>query len=578
MGILLRKRQLKAPLRSFVFALSLLSIVTLATSDQALVIGIEAYKPLKAASTLKGCANDANSIAQALTKDGFKVTVLVNDKATKRGILGAFDQLKRKCKPTERFVFYYAGHGRSDPRYALMPSDATLDGNDISPKELNDAILAVPAKSRTVLLDSCFSGGMAAGEMSRGLLGDEFTSRNFDPISARSVKFGVPAKPTNQKDTTNALAANTGICYYTAALSSEEALEAPMPDGTRHGLFTYALLQNLKDGDSWGDVHSGVKKTMGDRLQSSGRTQNPMISTQFIGSGVFDTAKPDSKPPPTKTLLDVWNADNPDATKLALKLTPNQDVIEAGRQLTLAVQVNRPGFLVIFGQVGGHFYQFYPLGNSTAAADAAVQPGTVTFPTKSDRLFFDDFGADHLKAMLFSTQDSAQVVLDAMQGADNQPKALALKQQIEFPPYTSQFSVAVGDSLIGGLRLKNLEGLYKKVAAEKDGASKFLVARMQRAGRGYDPGLAWLAGISPSQPPSLTDKQFFMTLLNLAIQDGLLYYKGAMKLGQLPSKLGKDLDLAADNPPTGEKLWALNRAILAALYPKEVNADDARSN
>ena len=352
-----------------------------------------------------------------------------------------------------------------------------------------------------------------------------------------------------------------------------------MPDGSRHGLFTYALIQNLKGDESWGALHSGVKKTIQDRLQNSGRTQNPMISTQFMGADVFDPANPNAAaPPPSKTLLDVWNMDNPDPASLALQLQPDQDVIEAGRMISLDVQVKRQGYLVIFGQVGGHFYQFYPLGNSASAADAAVVPGTISFPGRTDRLFFDDFGADHLKAMLFGSQDAAQVVLDAMQGADNQPRNLALKQTVDKPPFTSQLSVAVGDSLIGGLRLKNLDGLYAKVLKQDTPASKFLVSRMQEAGKGFDPGLTWLESASPTNPPTLADRQSFMTLLNLAIQGGLLYDKDAFKSIRLPGKLVRSLDATTANPPVGEKLWAQNRAILAALYPKEVNADDARSH
>lgn len=553
----------------FALVASALAILRACPADQALVIGIEEYKPLVAASTLKGCANDAAGIAEALKKDGFNVHFMINEEATKQGILQALAKLKTTCTPKERFVFYYAGHGRSAPRYALMPSDATYEGNDISPKELNDAILAIPARSRTVILDSCFSGGMAAGEMSRGM--DDFKPRYFDEEQARSVKFGVPPKPTNQKDSTKPLAGNSGICYYTAALSSEQALEAMMPDGKRHGLFTYALLNNLKDGEVWSSVHDGVKKTIEKRLEDSGRTQNPMISTEYMGSPALDPIVPNAKPIPSKTLLDVWNQDNPNPAMVALNLQPNQDVLEAGHRLSLDVQVGDDGYLIIFGQVGDHFYQFYPAG-SVLAKDAAVKKGTISFPGDKAMLFFDDFGADHLKAMLFSSADAAQSVLDAMQSANGKPKDLVLARSVEQPAFTSRVSIAVSDSLVGGLRLKNLESLYSKIMSQKTPVEKYLVDRMRDAGAGYDKGSGWLANVDPDKAPSLEDKEAFITLVNLAIQNGLLYDETAFKGVKFPRKVKDGLA----NPPVDKALWALNRAILAAAFPKEVNADDAR--
>ena len=138
-----------------VLTLGILAVLPAARADQALVVGIQEYSPLVAASTLKGCMNDANGVAEVLKEQGFVVTLLLNEKATKQGILGSIAQIAEKTKKDERFVFYFAGHGRRSPRFALMPSDATISGNDIEPKELNAAILKVQARSRTVLLDSC---------------------------------------------------------------------------------------------------------------------------------------------------------------------------------------------------------------------------------------------------------------------------------------------------------------------------------------------------------------------------------------------------------------------------------------
>lgn len=537
-------------------------------ADHALVVGVEEYKPLVAASTLKGCANDAAGMAQALKDEGFDVTFIINDEATKQGIFDKIEAIKKVSTKSDRFVFYFAGHGRSAPRYALMPSDATFDGNDISPKELNDAIIAVPARSRTVLLDSCFSGGMAAGEMSRGL--DDFKARYFDDSQARSVKFGVPPKPTSQKDSTKPLEQNTGICYYTAALSSEQALEATMPDGKRHGLFTYAVINSIKEGKLWGDVHNDVKTIMSKRLEHSGRTQNPMISTQFVGSPAFDPISARPKLIPTKTLLQVWNEDNPSPDKIALKMKPDQDVIETGRHLGLDVVLGDDGYLIIFGQVGDHFYQFFPAG-SVLAKDALVKKGVFSFPGPKDILFFDDFGADHLKAMLFHTKDAAQLVLDGFQSTGGKSPDAKLAHSVSETPFTSRLSVAVSDSLLGGSRLKDLDGLYRDLLGQGDAKTKFLYGKLNEVAGGYDKGGAWLSSVDAKKAPTVEDRQTFMTLLNLAIQNALLYDEAAFK----GVRLNKGLKKRLSSNPTGEDLWSVNRAVLLAAFPKEVNPDDA---
>ena len=538
-------------------------------ADQAVVVGVQEYAPLVAASTLKGCINDAESIAEALRQMGFQVTLLTNAKATRQGILDSLAAAKASVKPTERFVFYFAGHGRKAPRFGLMPSDATIDGNDLEPKQLNEAVLAIKAKSRTILLDSCFSGGMSAGEMSRAAP-DGFASRYFDAEREKSIKFGPPKSQGSSSNSPDKLETAPGICYYTASLDSEQALEATMDDGKRHGLFTYGLLKNLKAGKLWSEVHNDVKKQILKRLENSGRTQNPMISTTYMPTNALDNLRVGSpKAPPGKTLLDIWNLDKPDLGKISLKLRPDLDVQEAGRQVSLEINVGQEGYLVLIGQVGGQYYQFYPFGG-TRGTEARVRKGTITFPAKGERLFFDKFGADHLKAMLFSTPEKAESVMAALRATGGQPKDVGLADQKTDVPSTSRISVAISDALVGGSRMKNIDGLIKKVLLQEDDASKYITGLLRAAASGYDKGEAWLNGFdAENQQPGITDRETFMVLLNVAIQSGVIYDGKAFASRKIPDNLRK----AAAKPPTGEKLWKLNRDILLALFPEEVNPD-----
>ncbi|RYG32568.1 caspase family protein [bacterium] len=554
-------------LRSFGALLPLILGAT-ASADQALVVGIQEYRPLVAASTLGGCVNDANGMADKLKKDGFTVKVLLNADASRTGILGELERLSTVVKPDERFVFYFAGHGRSDPHYALMPSNCTKEGNDITTPTLHEAVKKIPARSRTVILDSCFSGGMSAGEMARGA--DDFKPRFFDPYSDRSIKFGPVAKPTPATAET-APTGDAGVCYYVAALSNEQALEGTMGDGKRHGLFTYALLSNLEPKEIWGDAHLGVKKSIGAKLQNSGRTQNPSISATYLGAPAFDPPASASAIPPNKTLEEAWNADNPDPRKIALKLIPEQDAVEAGRQIGLEIKVGASGYLVVLGEVDGRIYPFFPASGS--ATDAAVGKKTIRFPEGEERLFFDGFGADHVKAMLFSSAASAAAVLDALKKSNGQARDLTLARAVNDAPFTARLSMAVSDSLVGGLRLKDLDGLYRKIAGGTGPVEGALLKKLSAASNGYPRGRTWVASTSTKKgAPTRADKEAFLSLLNLAIQYDSLYDEGSM--GEKVSKRVRD-DLK--KKPKGEKLLTLNRALLAELFPEEVNPDDARN-
>jgi len=553
---------------------------TQSRADQAVVVGVQEYAPLISASTLRGCINDASAIKAILEKNGFKVTFLTNEKATKQGILDAIASCAKSMQHDERFVFYFAGHGRRTPHPALMPHDATSDGNDLTTDELNTAMLKVPAKSRTVILDACFSGGMAAGVMARGLEDDPYkiTARFWEPPQeqSRSLHFGPPQQPVNNQDSNTKLENGTGICYYTACTSNEEALEGTF-DGERHGLFTYALMSNLKDdSEPWLQVHDEVKAEMQQKLANAGREQNPTISKDFINSHALDNdvSKP-VPPPPTKDLIDVWNMDNPDPTKISINMDPNQTGYEAGRKVHMTVKVGVEGYLVILGQVDGQFYQFYPQGKYTAQ-DAHVQPGQIQFPSGGNDLFFDAFGADQVKAILFSNPEKAQTVLQTMQTMQGATldqaagKDLVMARSLNEPDYTSRVSVAVSDNLVGGLRFKNLDGLVKTAGLHADPVSQHLWDLIAAAAT-YPNAKQWVANTDFNAPLDTKSRQQFVTLLNLVVQNGSIYDETAFAKVKLASKTS---DLMKKQP-TGDDLLKLNRMLLYDAYPDLVNPDGA---
>jgi len=110
------------------------------------------YKPLTSASNWK--------------ED--HVLFINNENATKENILEAFDWLSSKTDENDIALFYYGGHGgkiedkngdESDNKDEII---ATYErGGYISDDELNQKFNNISAKGLIVLLDCCYSGGLA---------------------------------------------------------------------------------------------------------------------------------------------------------------------------------------------------------------------------------------------------------------------------------------------------------------------------------------------------------------------------------------------------------------------------------
>ncbi|MFN7286530.1 MAG: caspase family protein [bacterium] len=79
-----------------------------------LVVGINAYQaPVPA---LAGAVNDANDIADALTRSGARQVIkLTDEQATRAAVTAGWETLLGKAKKGDTIVFTYAGHGSQEP-------------------------------------------------------------------------------------------------------------------------------------------------------------------------------------------------------------------------------------------------------------------------------------------------------------------------------------------------------------------------------------------------------------------------------------------------------------------------------
>jgi len=134
----------------------------------ALVIGNNDYKEYP---DLKTAVLDVNVIGSVLSETyGFEVAQLVD--ATRADILGALDNYRRTLSNEDNLLVYYAGHGIYDDetdRGYWLPVDATKNSSYdwISNADLTDRLKAIKAKHVMVVADSCYSGTLTRGLISR---------------------------------------------------------------------------------------------------------------------------------------------------------------------------------------------------------------------------------------------------------------------------------------------------------------------------------------------------------------------------------------------------------------------------
>jgi len=147
---------------------------------KALVVGIDYYATLP---QLSGCVNDAHEVKGVLERhsDGsvnFGVKMMVGT-----GIQSAISRIQLKDSIVELFsgsgeiaVLYFAGHGyfESTGGY-ILASDARRGDDGISLAEIANLAASAAIRNRVVILDSCFSGGLAdrpqgsSAELSEGM-------------------------------------------------------------------------------------------------------------------------------------------------------------------------------------------------------------------------------------------------------------------------------------------------------------------------------------------------------------------------------------------------------------------------
>jgi WD40 repeat protein len=207
-----------------------------------LTIGIDTYVDGEFAPPLDFAEKDAETFAATMKRaaaglydeDKIHVTAILGPKATRANLERTVRRIADDIQPRDTFILFASGHATSSQgRFYLIPQDyrsgsASLADGAIGQDQLQDWLAnRIRARKAIVLFDTCKSGALVAGHG---------RSRVDAPASEAAV---------------GRLHEATGRPVLTAAAAGQYAIEGVVDaGGERHGVFTWAVLEALRKGDT----------------------------------------------------------------------------------------------------------------------------------------------------------------------------------------------------------------------------------------------------------------------------------------------------------------------------------------
>lgn len=410
-------------------------------SYRAVVIGINKY-PGTSAKALAGARSDAENFAQSCRSRGIQVTTLLDEQASRQNILKAL----REGDSSSNVLVYYAGYGSGPSEPRLLCADTQEQGarldNALTLKELDQALVALPAAERVCILDTCFTAARSSK----------------DGPSDDVVRYYRARKGSGSREIMMASAydipgvSHDKVRYIAASRYNEEALEANV-DGRPAGLFTALMCQTLKayPNTTWQAVQVQVASKLSvlaeDRqhpvfAQSALATRVPgtevgeanstvqanlpgnsnQTAEPVLGNG--SAGGPNWGGPPTSA-WDLYAADIRDPQAVRVSVQPDQDAVRVGQPVQLKITVGKPGYLLVINHGSeDKINTLYP--QSGQLDDALVKAGQVVdIPGPSLTLSPDRPGQERVKAFLFASRDKGQEFFQSMHASSGTDFKLA---------------------------------------------------------------------------------------------------------------------------------------------------------
>ncbi|MEA2881212.1 MAG: hypothetical protein QOH32_431 [Bradyrhizobium sp.] len=288
---------------------------------RAVVVGINDYPG--EVNDLPSCVNDAHAFAELLEKDySFdEIVRLVDAEATVVNVTTALQALLANASAEDRLVFFFSGHGSTELRDGIVEECIVLHDGYLFDDAISQMTQGLPPAVLTLVMDSCFSGGLekrllapvfgATGVTERAQIKaytrpnhQEFVDHTDTQDRATAVKrFGedIVARPSpvigNPFDPIIGFQALTpapasdeirqvqmkGV-LLSACLETETAAASTSATNGKSA-FTFALLRSLKKLGVGAPMTALVQATQS-LVKSIGLTQTPLLKEPLLPPGL----------------------------------------------------------------------------------------------------------------------------------------------------------------------------------------------------------------------------------------------------------------------------------------------------
>ncbi|HXO71697.1 MAG TPA: caspase family protein [Bradyrhizobium sp.] len=201
----------------------------MASKNIAVLVGVGSFDD-PGFTRLRFCDNDIEDLGRVLSDPEIaQFEVIKLHEPDRDKILNTLDRVATGLQPEDKFLFYYAGHGKRSAagKLYLVAKDTkleTLRGSAVPIDQLLDIMQESRSSQRVMILDCCHSGAIGA----------EFRGAIADNLQELARTRG-----------TCILAASTGV----QLAEEREALDLT---GRGNGIFTRHLVDGLKTGSAAG--------------------------------------------------------------------------------------------------------------------------------------------------------------------------------------------------------------------------------------------------------------------------------------------------------------------------------------
>lgn len=254
--------------RIVAFCFLLCCVLSVFATNRALLIGIGEYKKGTYWNKIHG-DSDVELLKPLLEKEGFVVSTLTNDNATKKEIIKALNSLINECQNGDKVYFHFSGHGQPMEDcngdeitifdQTMVPSDAVrvcINGYNGENHFLDDEYSYYLNTLRNKLgkngqlfiaVDACHSQGIERGELTDSIDASL-------PIRGTNDEFRFKGTRPVQKKPEPILSSGAKTVVVSACGKEERNYEYRSSSGKMYGSLSYCiseLLRSSSDFEQW---------------------------------------------------------------------------------------------------------------------------------------------------------------------------------------------------------------------------------------------------------------------------------------------------------------------------------------